>query len=50
MLEAVPYSSASILAAREIWSLGGRMSEIIDVPFLRARRAHGRVCRGPTAG
>ena len=34
ILEAVPNSSANILLIREIWSLGGMMSEIIDVPFL----------------
>jgi hypothetical protein len=40
MLEAVPNSSASILAAREIWSLGGRISEIMLVPLLpHARHA-----------
>lgn len=34
MLEAVPYSSASILEIRDTWSLGGIISEIILVPFL----------------
>jgi len=38
MFDAVPNSSASIFAAREIWSLGGRMSEIMLVPFLRRER------------
>ena len=36
MFDAVPNSSASIFAAREIWSFGGRISEIIDVPLPRA--------------
>lgn len=35
MLEAVPYSSLSILLTRAIWSLGGMMSEIMLVPLLR---------------
>ena len=34
ILEAFPISSANILLIREIWSLGGMISEIIDVPFL----------------
>lgn len=34
MLEAVPNSSANILATLDIWSLGGMISEIILVPFL----------------
>ena len=34
MLEAVPYSSANILAIRDTWSLGGITNEIILVPFL----------------
>lgn len=34
MLEAVPNSSANILETRDIWSLGGMISDIIDVPFL----------------
>ena len=38
MFEAVPNSSASILAAREIWSLGGRISEIMLVPLLCTTR------------
>lgn len=36
MLDAVPYSSESILLTREIWSPGGMMSDIMDVPFPRA--------------
>ena len=36
IFEAVPYSSASILATREIWSRGGITKEIIEVPFPRA--------------
>lgn len=35
MLEAVPNSSASILATLEIWSFGGMIREIILVPFLK---------------
>ena len=46
MLEAVPYSSASIFAANEICDFGGRISEIMDVPFLpkacKSVRAHTR--------
>lgn len=34
ILDAVPNSSASILLTREIWSLGGIMSEIMLVPLL----------------
>ena len=34
MLEAVPNSSANILATLDIWSLGGMISEIILVPLL----------------
>ena len=37
MFDAVPNSSASIFAAREIWSLGGRISEIMLVPLLHAQ-------------
>ena len=33
MLEAVPYSSASILLIWLIWVPGGMISEIIDVPL-----------------
>lgn len=36
MLDAVPYSSESILLTREIWSPGGIMREIMEVPFPRA--------------
>lgn len=36
MFDAVPYSSASILLTREIWSLGGMTREIMDVPLPRA--------------
>jgi len=36
MLDAVPYSSDNILFTREIWSPGGMMREIIEVPFPRA--------------
>jgi len=36
MFEAVPNSSASIRDTRDIWSLGGMMSEIILVPLLQA--------------
>jgi len=36
ILDAVPYSSESILLTREIWSPGGMMREIMDVPFPRA--------------
>lgn len=44
MFDAVPNSSASILAAIETWDLGGRMREIIEVPLLRGakRRANRR--------
>jgi hypothetical protein len=34
MFVAVPISSVSILLTREIWSFGGMISEIIDVPAL----------------
>lgn len=34
MFDAVPYSSPSILLTRAIISLGGMISEIMDVPFL----------------
>ena len=44
MLEAVPNSSANILATLEIWSLGGMISEIILVPLLRRG---GQVVRQP---
>ena len=37
MLDAVPYSSPSIFAAAEIWDFGGRINEIILVPFLYGR-------------
>ena len=37
MLEAVPYSSESILLTREIWSPGGTIRLIIDVPLPLAR-------------
>ena len=37
MFDAVPNSSASILAAAEICDFGGRMSEIMLVPFLPHR-------------
>lgn len=50
MLDAVPYSSASILAARLIWSLGGRMSEIIEVPLLRGGTGGGRAAETGGAG
>ena len=43
MFDAVPNSSASIFAAREIWSLGGRISEIMLVPLLRVTRARGEL-------
>ena len=33
MLDAVPYSSASILDTLEIWSPGGMISEIMEVPL-----------------
>ena len=36
MLEAVPYSSANILLTRLIWSPGGIMREIMEVPLPRA--------------
>ena len=36
ILEAVPYSSESILLTREIWSPGGMINEIMEVPFPRA--------------
>lgn len=35
MLDAVPNSSANIFATREIWSLGGMMSDIMLVPLLQ---------------
>lgn len=40
MLDAVPYSSPSILLTRAIISLGGMMSEIMDVPLLLAHAQH----------
>jgi len=43
MFEAVPNSSASIRDTRDTWSLGGMMSDIIDVPLLNA---HIQVTRG----
>jgi len=36
MLDAVPNSSANILAAREIWSFGGMIKLIMEVPLPRA--------------
>lgn len=41
MFEAVPNSSASIFAAREIWSFGGRIREIMLVPLLRTTHMGG---------
>ena len=41
MLDAVPNSSANILAAREIWSFGGMMREIMDVPLPRLHNNFG---------
>lgn len=38
MLEAVPNSSANILATLDIWSLGGIISEIILVPLLKKEK------------
>ena len=35
-LDALPNSSANIFATREIWSLGGMISDIMPVPLLRA--------------
>lgn len=35
MLDAVPYSSANILAIKETCPFGGIISEIIDVPLLK---------------
>lgn len=43
MFEAVPNSSASILAAMETWDLGGRMSEIMEVPLLRDANEGSRI-------
>ena len=37
ILEAVPYSSASSLLTRAIWSFGGMIREIILVPFLKVK-------------
>lgn len=37
MLEAVPNSSANILATLEIWSFGGMINEIMLVPLLCKR-------------
>ena len=37
IFDAVPNSSANILATREIWSFGGMIREIMLVPFLRTR-------------
>ena len=34
MLDAVPNSSANILLTLAIWSFGGMMREIMEVPFL----------------
>ena len=55
MLEAVPSSSPNIFATREIWSRGGTISEIIEVPLLqRSEHNHTRdvpptcVCRTTT--
>lgn len=36
MLLAVPYSSLNILFTRDIWSPGGMIRDIIEVPFPRA--------------
>ena len=47
MFEAVPYSSASILAANEICDFGGRISEIMLVPLLRAERPMQELSVGP---
>ena len=41
MFEAVPYSSANILATRDIWSLGGIMREIMLVPLLKSNKSSG---------
>lgn len=35
IFDAVPNSSANILETLEIWSLGGMMRDIIEVPFLK---------------
>lgn len=40
MFDAVPNSSANILATLEIWSLGGMISEIMLVPLLTERNKH----------
>ena len=37
MFDAVPNSSANILATLEIWSFGGMISEIMLVPLLFGR-------------
>lgn len=37
MFDAVPYSSANIFDTLAIWSLGGMMSEIMLVPFLKVK-------------
>jgi len=42
MLEAVPNSSANILATLDIWSLGGMIREIILVPLLSKANAKRR--------
>jgi len=39
MLDAVPNSSANILATREIWSLGGIIRDIMLVPLLKTIRS-----------
>lgn len=46
MLEAVPNSSANILATLDIWSLGGMISEIILVPLLNKEDQMWHVSQG----
>ena len=49
IFDAVPNSSANILATREIWSFGGMIREIMLVPFLRTRynigKKYSKVCQ-----
>ena len=50
MLDAVPNSSASILAAIEIWDFGGRISDIMLVPLLQCTAAAGGVLHDSVEG
>lgn len=43
MFDAVPNSSANILATRDIWSFGGIINEIMLVPFLQVEQSQIKV-------